>query len=368
MARAIPPLTSLRFFAALWVALYDYWAELGARTPGFITKGHLGVELFFVLSGFILCHVYLPAFGEKRFSYRDFLWARVARIYPVHLATLLGIGVLAAGAAVAGFRDGGGVLIWRSLPAQLTLTQAWGLGAAGGWNHPSWSISAEWFAYLAFPAFAFAAWKLRGRPRLAVALALGFAALFEWTFGAFAGFPLTEATVAWGALRIVPCFALGCAVWIAWSAAPPKSPLAAAGALFLALAALPVLFDLHAPDWSAIAPFGLLIFALAAFSSSGSRFLSSRPLILLGEASYSLYMVCIPWELVSTRLVGRIAPQMLGRLPLALWLAQIAGLIVVAIAVHLAIERPAREALRRHGVPFLRRSAARAPAAVPVGG
>ena len=56
--------------------------------PALIGKGYLGVELFFTLSGFILCHVYLQGFGEGGFKYADFLWARLARIYPVHVATL----------------------------------------------------------------------------------------------------------------------------------------------------------------------------------------------------------------------------------------------------------------------------------------
>ena len=91
------PITALRFAAALWVAIYAFWENLaGVGLPGLVAKGYLGVELFFVLSGFILSHVYLQAAGEKRFSYRGFLWARIARVYPLHLATLIGVGGLAA--------------------------------------------------------------------------------------------------------------------------------------------------------------------------------------------------------------------------------------------------------------------------------
>ena len=65
-----------------------------------VTKGYLGVETFFVLSGFILSHVYLQAAGDKRFRYGDFLWARMARVYPLHLATLVGMIALGARRAV----------------------------------------------------------------------------------------------------------------------------------------------------------------------------------------------------------------------------------------------------------------------------
>ena len=79
-AANIRPLTSLRFFAAMWVVLFHYWPKLDVGfTPTLVEKGYLGVELFFTLSGFILCHVYLTAFGEGRFRYGDFLWNRLAR-------------------------------------------------------------------------------------------------------------------------------------------------------------------------------------------------------------------------------------------------------------------------------------------------
>ena len=68
-------LTTLRFFAALWVVLYTAWPHLDVGfTPVAVSKGYLGVETFFVLSGFILSHVYLEAAGEKRFRYGGFLW------------------------------------------------------------------------------------------------------------------------------------------------------------------------------------------------------------------------------------------------------------------------------------------------------
>ncbi|MCZ0212106.1 hypothetical protein OZK63_42855, partial [Streptomyces sp. UMAF16] len=70
-----------------------------------------------------------------------------------HLATLVCLGLVVILAGAVGVHVGDRVIAVSSLPAQLTLTQAWGLGLAGGWNHPSWSISAEWFAYLTFPGF-----------------------------------------------------------------------------------------------------------------------------------------------------------------------------------------------------------------------
>jgi peptidoglycan/LPS O-acetylase OafA/YrhL len=354
MPQNLKPLTAMRFFAALWVVSFHYWPELGLAMPGLVAKGYLGVELFFVLSGFILCHVYLNALGERRFRYGEFLWARLARIYPVHLATLAGMGLLAATAAAIGLRAGDKALVWPSLAAQLTLTQAWGFSPLGGWNHPSWSISAEWFAYLAFPLFAWSAWRLRARPRLAVLLAILLVAGLETGFERLAGFPLTRATIAWGALRIVPCFALGCATYLVWSAEPIRAPRLALTVSVGALASVAATAQFGAPDWMSVALFGALIFGLAGMASAGSRVLTAPLWVYLGEVSFSVYMVCIPWQLVFEKGSHKLLGLADGALPLPLWLIQVAGVVPAAMVVHHLVERPAREAMRQHGVPFTR--------------
>ena len=60
------------------------------------------MPFFFMLSGFILAHVYGPAFAAGTFSYRRFLVARLARLYPLHLAILGGVSIMVLGASVFG--------------------------------------------------------------------------------------------------------------------------------------------------------------------------------------------------------------------------------------------------------------------------
>ena len=343
----LKPLTALRFAAAIWVVSFHYWPTLGgASIPMLVQKGYLGVEMFFVLSGFILSHVYLEAFGERRFRYGAFLWARIARVYPLHLVVLLGVAALAVGAAAAGFSVDANLAHWPSFPANLLLVQAWGLAPEAAFNHPSWSVSAEWFAYLAFPVFAWVAWRLRDRPHLAVTGALillfGVYAVFEF----LAGFSLTKATIAWGALRIVPCFAYGCAIYLLWNAGAMKTQrqalVSVAGFTLLAL----VLAQAGAPDGASVAAFGGVILALAGLTSTGSTLLSGRVGVYLGEISYSVYMVCFPWKLV----VVNGAEKALGYadgLPLWLWLLMFAGVVPAAAVMHHLVERPCRTALRR---------------------
>lgn len=338
------PITALRFFAAAWVAVYSFWENLaGVGLPNLVAKGYLGVELFFVLSGFILSHVYLQAAGEARFSYRGFLWARIARVYPLHIATLLGVGALAGAAIVAGMSVDANVLSWASLPANLLMLHAWGLAPVAGWNHPSWSISAEWFAYLCFPAFAFVFWRLRNRPAEAVLGAAAFLAVLYFVFEQWAGFPLTEATIRWGALRIVPCFAYGCALYLLYRRAPLKAPWlcsAVFAALLLAAAGLGL--------WDGVTVLlaGGLILSLASLPNARAGWLASGPAVYLGEISYSVYMVCVPWKLLAVNLAAKLTDAPDKQLQLFVWLAILALLPVVAAASYHLVERPARKALR----------------------
>jgi len=337
-------LTTLRFLAALWVVLYTAWPHLDVGfVPVAVTKGYLGVETFFILSGFILSHVYLEAAGEKRFRYGGFLWARLARVYPLHLVTLFGMIGLGVVATAAGMSIDGSLTDWRDLPAHLTLTHAWGLAGSSAFNHPSWSISAEWAAYLGFPAFAFVAWRLRARPVLATVLAAGFALALYAAFEPLAGYSLTEATFRWGALRIVPCFALGCALYLIHrrGGVPFAGPVAlVSGVAVLVSASLGL--------WDAITVLaaGGLILGLGSLENSRAGVLGSKPGVYLGEISYSIYMVCAPVLLLTTNVAALLTGADDKRFHILVWLGLVAAIPVAAMVTYHLVERPARKALR----------------------
>ncbi len=178
----IKPLTSLRFIAAFWVLLYHFKDHLGLGLGryGLIADGYLGVDLFFTLSGFILAHVYLAAVQAGRVR----LWRLPEEPDRPGLSDAPG----RAGGHAGAFRrrDSDWRGRWQSrsvqalsdLPAHLFMVHAWGTTAAVGWNFPSWSISAEWAAYLLFPIIAAlvlktkrgrlgARWRAGAVPRLA---------------------------------------------------------------------------------------------------------------------------------------------------------------------------------------------------------
>ena len=223
-------LTGLRIVAAGWVLVYHFRNRLGLdlEQVGMIDKGYLGVDLFFILSGFILSHVYVRAWAEGRFPYGSFLWARLARLYPVHLLTLGATIMLWGLGRWAGARFEAAAFDPAAIPQHLLLVHAWWATPTVQWNFPSWSISAEWFAYLTFPAFALASLTLRRRPIVAVVLAATLFFSLDAIVQAYGG-SLTRLTAHGGVLRIIPSFAMGVALHRLGSTRAPPTLVAHTG-------------------------------------------------------------------------------------------------------------------------------------------
>ncbi|MFD2721968.1 acyltransferase family protein [Hymenobacter monticola] len=161
----IKPLTSLRFlFAFMVFGSHLQFFDAGAY-PGFarwydliLGEGFIGVSFFFILSGFILSLNYDERLLSRRVSFQEFWVARVARVYPLHLVTLL----LALGLMLYSSEPGSGpfgnVATGISvLLTNATLLQAFipEMGYYFSYNWPSWSISDEMFFYFTFPFLVF---------------------------------------------------------------------------------------------------------------------------------------------------------------------------------------------------------------------
>ena len=97
MRREIPQLTGLRGALAAWVVFAHFWAPATAQFPSLVRvakpalSGSLVVDTFFVLSGFILTHVYATNLARPmKSAVLDFWRHRIARIYPVYATALVG--------------------------------------------------------------------------------------------------------------------------------------------------------------------------------------------------------------------------------------------------------------------------------------
>jgi peptidoglycan/LPS O-acetylase OafA/YrhL len=354
----IKPLTGLRFIAAFWLLIYFFWERFGLgprENFPLIEKGSMGVDLFFILSGFILAHVYGPQVEAKTFHWRTFLWARLARVYPLHLICLLAmIGLWAVSKAIGASIQEDAFIV-SQIPAHVALVQAWGTVGSDGWNFPSWSISAEWFAYLTFPVtFAIAA-LFRKAALAGVALAMG---LF-WVLVAFAhsqNMVLIDMTWQGGALRIIPSFLMGIALWMAGrkiTIPPLQSQIGVGVSLAWILGASSLSFPTELL-WPGLA--GLVFFLAETSKHANHSLCASKQWVYLGEISFAAYMVHLPVDIAYYQVVERVFGKVEGPLALGIGLFAILVTWIAAAIAHAFFENPARNFMRKHVPSFVART------------
>ncbi len=281
----LPALTGVRGVAACIVAVFhmNYWFYTGGwdpEGPGTVLAtvfrtGYLGVDLFFALSGYVIANAYLEAFRRpSRGAYTHFLIRRFARIWPLHVATLL----LYVGAPSC--RTPG------DLAGNLLMVQAWGVIGHITCNEPSWSISGEWFAYLAFPGLAWL--LLRSERRWAAlalaALGLGGLGLLAWLGGRNS----LDTTFSLGLARAACGFTIGAALCRGFAGVRPH--LAFDGCGMLIIAAVGGLAMAGASDLLVAGLFGPLVLCIALAAGPLRAILGAAPVVWLGEISYSLYL------------------------------------------------------------------------------
>ncbi|MDB6174851.1 MAG: acyltransferase 3 [Chthoniobacteraceae bacterium] len=302
-------LTGLRFVAAVMIVIHHSRGVLGFSKE-FLGGVSLqcGVSFFFVLSGFILTHVY-PSLNGPR-AIRRFLIARIARIWPAHFFSFLLL--LALGLASTPINT-------SIAAANIAMLHAWVPVSAWffSFNAVSWSISTELFFYLAFPlliAGFHQTWWWKGLllGSVVFALVLTCERLRIPAFANAAPFEVNRA----GLLYITPAarlaeFFLGMVAAKLWkhSAALFRMRMSVATLLeslslglsvwaIVVFSAKTTLEQTFGESWAAYlrhagaAPaFALLIMVFASQRGLISRGFGSRPAVLLGEISFSIYLL-----------------------------------------------------------------------------
>jgi peptidoglycan/LPS O-acetylase OafA/YrhL len=376
---ALPALTGLRFVAALWVVVYHY-RDVIAYPPvvrQICSQGLAAVSLFFLLSGLVLAYNYLGWFRADCRRAGEFYVARFARIFPMHAVTLflvtpVVLGALAVGSSAGAVSAPEATLSWL---ANLLLVHAYfPLSTLLEWNGPSWSISAEAFFYLVFPLFVRSVLGRVVQRRGIVRLLLGLGALSALTLllSHLAFFRLVAAGIIpepgwWYRIPALPPlrvweFLAGCALGLlvlgdtrgtrrgtGIGRASSVVGYAALTAVLVTLAGLVWLFT-QGPFGSEFAQtgsyllyapvFAALLLCLVWFDTGLSRALAHPMLVLLGEASYSLYLLhWIPLGLLDRAVDG----------PPPAWLALsvIGATILASLATYRWVELPLRRALRQ---------------------
>jgi peptidoglycan/LPS O-acetylase OafA/YrhL len=348
MRRNIPPLTSLRFIAAMWVFLFHVSALVGPTgfkpIDNILKCGADGMTFFFVLSGFILARASHGT--DVMADYRGYFGRRVARIYPAYLFILV-IGWYAVGfAAELGprpFRSGAAHAV-----ADLTLTNAWFPQMFGGTRGGTWSLSVEAFFYAIFPLLLHLVLKLNSSElRRGIVWAIG-ATLFFSLMGRYIQ-PMEPglyfATFYAMPIFRFPEFLAGVMAGVLSLRGDVEAPQGRKVILVSCLAILLLAFGAKALPEVALGalatPALLAVFRYFAHHERGPAvWLFSRPtFVFLGEASFALYLVqivTIPLYLAKVE-----AP---GGWSLALF---VVCTIAIACLVHLFVERPMRPLVTR---------------------
>ena len=344
-------LTSLRAFLALGVVLFHYqlqWDPALGFSP-IIERSRLAVDAFFMLSGFILAHVYGPAFAADTFSYRRFLVARLARLYPLHLAVLGSVLTMVLGASFLGISFDPSTYTTEGFFKTLFLVQAWFPSEIGfNWSGPSWSLSAEWFAYLLFPAYALLAVRMRQRRWLLLALGVLGYVVIDAAYVSIFGKVLPRAEDDMGILRIAPAFLIGMALHALGNRWRWSRPVAIAAALFTTLILLGAM-QLSLDDRIIVAlsaPVILTWSLLARADCEGP--LAAPALVFAGEASFALYLVHMPVIVAFKGVVAELRgiDSAFRMTPIELTAVFVATALIAA-ALHLFVEKPGRVWVRR---------------------
>jgi len=290
--RVLMSLTGVRGVAAWWIVMYHVHDIIPVsgweRVHAFIDKGYLAVDLFFVLSGFIISMNYLAEFDTFSWrAYMRFLALRLGRIYPLHLfmmlvflANPLAI-VMMSHAQQTGERYNA---VYFGL--SLLLIQNWGFSNALAWNVPAWSISTEWFAYLIFPCLVM--WERRAKTKLRAGAGIIASLLILTWLSRVAGDDIPTN----GLLRCTLEFFAGGSIYLLWrhrSADQRYVPQIATGAGAILLGTV---LTLPVPAYPvATLAWCVLIYGIADQTTFLSRILSIRLVYIIGEYSYSTYLV-----------------------------------------------------------------------------
>lgn len=332
----IQQLTSLRFLLAFWVVLHHYSARSFSEDVVFISFGYIAVDFFFVLSGFVIANSYLL---KSNFNYLFFLKKRLSKIYPLHIVFLF------LYIALFYFADYflGGVkdlnkYNFDSVLSNLLLLHSWGFENGLYFNFPSWSISAEWFAY----AFIFVFFVKMFSLGLAWVLFFSIVILFSTNLIVyfFLERELTRLTFDFSILRVSSGFSVGCLFGFLFNMSRVKSNLFIYLICFVSLMTIGFLLTNLAYFHFLVIPIiGVFIYALSCLEN-GLLFniMNNRLFVLLGASSYSLYMMHMFFYSIYFNGLDYIYNT--RNWPEVFWYLGVICVVVLSVFIYKYVERP----------------------------
>lgn len=366
----LPGLDALRGIAALVIAVFWHYSALtgnrrehpvAAPDSLLVIDGYLAVDLFFLLSGMVIAHVYWAVVRSRQLGFSTFLQRRVARLWPLHVLTLNCAAVLfyahraSFGESLSPCRFG---LYDYLLNLVFAQSSWWSSGCS--FNAPSWTLSIEMFLYVTFFACAFV-WRQHTRWLLVIAgygLWMVWSSPQNWGLGANYGRGLFAFYLGVAAL---PAFRVFCA----WIAATDRARQLAvvAGLAAAAMASLYVrryvvgiepgnyvLLDFDRMFvrvmYYDLVVFPLLILLFGSVAACSRETVVSR---FLGNISYSSYLLHIPMIFLLKFVFAGLGLSLVLFTTTSGWLMFVAALLVVSGLSFYAFETPSRRWIQQLG-------------------
>ncbi len=346
-------LTGIRGFAALWVLLHHLVTQypiIGMVPPWLeiiANKGWLGVDLFFILSGFVISYVHQNDFREalNLKAYKRFLVLRFARVYPVHIVTtLMLVPIYLVASSLFSYSSNLDAFSLEKLFHAITLTNGLGISSSVGWNAPSWSVSAECFVYLLFPFATYLVFskkmKISTCLLICFAILLTTIALSHWINDA----KQYMLPWSWTMLRVGAEFSLGCLLYNMFKQGTLPAPSAS-----LSILCLCILIGLNMDsyyDFLFIIVFMLLIWGLCCQSSITTTLLSTKAMVYLGNISYSIYLSHSLVFMVLSAIAKRLLPADNEIISFVSALVYVGTTLIVSHILYFVLETKARDYIK----------------------
>ena len=358
----ITSLTPVRGVAALMVAVYHFDSVIAnfvnQNRTLVISKCYLMVDLFFIMSGFIMLHVYGSKFTASisKPDFFKFIGARFARVYPLHFFTLL----LWVAIFYGLHQPESPVNNPYAIPTHLLLLHSFGIHSIFTWNVPSWSISAEWWAYMLFPALAFCLNKFKNY------------SVFLFSFCSFClylsimyylprvnpfvpSLPVPNdlnVTYDYGYIRGIAGFLAGMVIYKCFEKKEVAKFFANDFMALLSLLVTVLLFHFGANDLFIILGFMLVVLTFATNNGFILRLLKVRPLQYIGDISYSIYLTHgLAMFYLAVPLLSKLGFIYKGpgslriALTTGLWTCSVylMGILLISSITYYLIEKPCRQ-------------------------
>lgn len=360
----LTPLDGLRGLASLIIVILHYrnlndkWNETIINTNPFWDQlilvykfGWLGVEFFFVLSGFIFFWKYGEMISDKAISLSNFAILRLTRLYPLHLATL----ILTAFLQYLVWAKSSITFIYGNndvyhLILQLTFLNYGWVEVGHSFNAPAWSIALEMGMYFLFYAACFGR---KNRPLIALGLMMLF--LHVNIRGPIANFPMLNEPFT----RVGYCFFMGGLLHYLYSRVKNAGKIMEYFGLASLIGTVIILYCIQqyvigtltmaaliGPRFNNVITLGVfpMLITCGLFWSPASKLLSTKPLRALGDISYSMYLIHFPIQIAIHYYTLQSGP--IDFKEKSVWWLYIGAVVGAAYLSHFYFEKPVMKWLR----------------------